>query len=141
MLTGDDGTAAIEWAATAKVHKLWFTARSPKRVPIHIAWDDNRHPIKLPPEKELRFEPGTTIGGVVKDEAGRPIEGATVHVHAPPTESDQTNSVFNLGTVRTDAQGRWRLDTAPKNLAEVWARVEHPHYKEGRYARIARPQP
>ena len=55
----------------------------PKRVPIHILWDDERHPLKLPAEKELRFEPGTTIGGIVTDEAGGPIAGATVEVHAP----------------------------------------------------------
>jgi protocatechuate 3,4-dioxygenase beta subunit len=137
ILTGEDGAAAIEWPATAKVHKLWFTARTPKRVPVHVLWDDDRHPIKLPLQKELRFEPGTTIGGIVKDEAGRPIEGATVDVNAPATESERRNSVFTLGTARTDGQGRWRLDTAPKNLDELWTRVEHPRYK-GDGTRVSR---
>ena len=118
----------IEWPAAATVHKFWFTARAPKRVPIHIIWDDDRHPIQLPAQKELRFEPGTTIGGVVKDESGQPIEGATVKVNAPPTESEGRNSAFTLGTSRTDAQGRWRLDVAPKDLSELWANVEHPHH-------------
>ena len=90
----------------------------PKLVPIHIIWDDDRHPMQLPAQKELRFEPGTTIGGIVKDEAGQPIEGATVNVHAPPTEYEGTNYVFTLGSPKTDAQGRWRLDVAPKDLAE-----------------------
>ncbi len=129
VLTGEDGTAAIEWAPGSTVHKLWFTARSRSCVPIHIAWDGDRHPINLPPQKELRFEPGTAIGGIVQDEAGHPIEGATVHVHAPPTESEETNSVFTLGSSRTDAQGRWRLDVAPKDLSDVWANVEHPHHQ------------
>ncbi len=129
IFSGEDGSAVIEWPAAATVHKLWFTARTPKRVPIHINWDDDRHPIKLPPQKELRFEPGTTIGGIVKDEAGQPIEGATVHVHAPPTENEGRNYVFALGAPKTDAQGRWRLDVAPKDLSELWANLEHPHYK------------
>lgn len=113
--TGEDGSTAIEWPAAATVHKFRFTARAPNRVPIHIVWDDDRHPIQLPAQKELRFEPGTTIGGIVKDESGQPIEGATAKVHGPPTESEGRNSVFALGSPQTDAQGRWRLDVAPKS--------------------------
>ena len=106
-----------------------ITACKPKRVPIHILWDDKRHPLDLPTTKELRFEPGTTIGGIVKDEAGHPIEGAVVDVYAPPTEYEGTNRVFSLGKLNTDAQGRWHLDVAPRNLGEVWMSVEHPHYR------------
>jgi beta-lactamase regulating signal transducer with metallopeptidase domain len=130
IMTGEDGTTAIEWPATATVHMLWFTARAPKRVPIYIIWDDARHPINLPPQKELRFEPGTTIGGIVKDEAGQPIEGATVEVSAHPTESERNNSAFDLGSPKTDAQGRWRLDVAPKDLSALWAWARHPRYQE-----------
>ena len=126
--TGEDGSTAIEWPAAATVHKFWLTARAPKRVPIHVIWDEERHPIQLPAQKELRFEPGSTIGGIVKDESGQPIEGATVEVHGPPTESEGRNSVFPLGSSRTDSQGRWRLDVAPKDLSELWANVQHPHH-------------
>ena len=115
----------------ATVHGFWFTARAPKRVPIHIIWDDDRHPIQLPAQKELRVEPGTAIGGIVKDESGQPIEGATVDVHGPPTESEGRNSVFALGSSQTDAQGRWRLDVAPKDLSELWANVEDRHHMPG----------
>ena len=33
-----------------------------------------------------------------------------------------------LGSSQTDAQGRWRLDVAPKDLSELWANLEHPHH-------------
>ena len=74
-------------------------------MPIHILWDDERHPINLPTIKELRFEPGTTIGGIVQDEAGHPIEGATVNVHGPPTETDRPNCVFSLGEHQDGRRG------------------------------------
>jgi protocatechuate 3,4-dioxygenase beta subunit/5-hydroxyisourate hydrolase-like protein (transthyretin family) len=128
IVTGEDGTATIEWAAGATVNTLWLTTRAPKLVPVHVLWDDQRHPMNLPARKELHFEPGATIGGIVQDEAGHPIEGATVNVHGPPTETDRPNSVFSLGTLTTSAEGRWRLDVAPKDLAELWANVTHPHY-------------
>jgi len=131
VTTGEDGTATIEWAPGATVHLLWFTASKPNLESIHIRWDDERHPVKLPTEKELRFEPGVTIGGIVQDKAGQPIEGATVAVRAPPTEYEGSNYAFALGKLTTDAQGRWRLDGAPRELAHVWAIVTHPRYRRG----------
>ena len=86
VTTGKDGTATIDYPPSFKTGYFEITARKPKLVPIYMLWDDKRHPLELPVEKELRFEPGTTIGGIVQDEAGHPIEGATVDVHGPPTE-------------------------------------------------------
>ncbi len=129
IMTGEDGTTKIEWPAGATIHRLGITARKPNLVPIFILWNDERHPVELPAVKELRFAPGTTIGGIVHDEAGHPVEGVTVDVSAPATEYEGTNHYFSLGSPKTDAQGRWRLDVAPKDLAGVWGRTSHPHYR------------
>ena len=129
VITGEDGIAAIEWPPGAMVHRLWFTASAPKLVPIHIAWDDNRHPLELPPQKELRFEPGNVISGIVQDEAGHPILGATIEVHGLPTEYDGSNYNFSMGKTTTDAQGRWRVDYAPKDASGVLVFAKHPRYR------------
>jgi beta-lactamase regulating signal transducer with metallopeptidase domain/protocatechuate 3,4-dioxygenase beta subunit len=129
VTTGEDGTVVIEWPSEATVHVLGLTASMPNRVPIHMRWDDTRHPVELPLVKELRLETGTTIGGIVQDEAGHPVEGVTVDVHAPATEYEGGNYIFTLGSHKTDAQGRWRLDVAPKDLTGVWGRTNHPHYR------------
>ncbi len=129
VATGKDGTATIEYPPSFKTGYFEITARTPRLVPIYLLWDDKRHPLHLPSTKELRFEPGTTIGGIVKDEAGQPIEGAAVGVYAPPTEYEGTSHVFSLGELKTDAQGRWRLDVAPRHLGGVSLSVEHPHYR------------
>jgi protocatechuate 3,4-dioxygenase beta subunit len=129
VTTGEDGTAVIEWPSEVTAHALAISASMPKLVPIHMRWDDERHPLKLPDGKELRFETGTTIGGIIQDEAGHPVEGVTVDVHAPATEYEGGNYIFTLGSPKTDAQGHWRLDEAPKNLAGVWGRTNHPHFR------------
>ncbi len=82
IFTGEDGTAAIEWPAGAVVRRLWITARAPDRVPIDILWEHERGPVALPVTEQLRFEPGTTIGGILRDEAGHPVAGAAVNVGA-----------------------------------------------------------
>jgi len=129
ITTGADGTAVIGWPAEATVHVVGITATMPKLVPIHMRWDDQRQPLKLPDVKELRFETGTTIGGIVQDEAGHPVAGVKVEVDAPATEYEGGNFFFTLGSPTTDAQGRWRLDVAPKNLDRVGGRTSHPHFR------------
>jgi beta-lactamase regulating signal transducer with metallopeptidase domain/protocatechuate 3,4-dioxygenase beta subunit/peroxiredoxin len=129
ITTGEDGTAAIEWPADATVNVVGLTATMPKLVPIHMRFDDRRQPLKLPDVKELRFEAGTTIGGIIQDEAGHPVPGVKVDIHAQATEYEGGNYFFSLGSPMTDAQGRWRLDAAPKNLAGVWGRTSHPHFR------------
>jgi thiol-disulfide isomerase/thioredoxin/protocatechuate 3,4-dioxygenase beta subunit len=131
VTTGEDGTAAIEWDAGAKVDYLWITARKGDLVPVHISWRGEQRPLQLPASKDLRLERGTAIGGIVKDEAGHPIPGAGVDVLLPATESDRTNYYFSLGTARTDAQGRWRIDGAPRELGGISATVTHPRYRRG----------
>jgi beta-lactamase regulating signal transducer with metallopeptidase domain/thiol-disulfide isomerase/thioredoxin/protocatechuate 3,4-dioxygenase beta subunit len=131
VATGKDGRATIDYPPNAHIEYFEITARKPGLVPICIRCDDRRHPLELPASKELRFEPGTTIGGTVKDQAGQPIAGARVQVYAPPTECEAASNVFSLGALDTDAQGRWRLDVAPRGLGGVFLQVEHPRFRRG----------
>ena len=34
-----------------------------------------------------------------------------------------------MGETKTDAQGRWRLDVAPKDASGVWVSAKHPRYR------------
>jgi len=129
VVTGKDGKAVVEWPAASKVEYLKLFTTKAKFVPIYKDWRDDKRPIELPGSLELRYEAGTTIGGIVKDEAGRPIAGAKVSVSAPVKEKD--NFQHWLGFPKTDAEGRWRLDEAPGVLAGVSVRVEHPDYRPG----------
>ncbi len=88
-------------------------------MPIGLSWNDRLRPVELPATQELRFEPGTTIGGVVNDAVGHPIEGATVNVFAP-TQHEGANGLTSFGGLKTDARGRWRLDVVPR---ETWRRL------------------
>ena len=46
------------------------------------------------PSRRSDCVPGVAIGGVVKDEAGAPVAGARITVHAPPTETEESNYGF-----------------------------------------------
>ena len=87
--------------------------------------------VQLPASKELRLQPGTVIGGIVKDEAGKPSAGATIIRSMSLTEWDGSWVDWRFDGPQTDAQGRWRMDDAPANLADVYMEVVHPNYHTG----------
>jgi len=129
VTTGKDGTTAIEWPPGITIHSLMLNVKKPGYVPLFFYWNDLNHAISLPESREARLEPGVPIRGVVQDEAGKPIAQATVTAMARATESESPNSVYELGTARTDEQGRWQIDDAPANGSGVILHVRHPDYR------------
>ena len=131
VTTDPDGAVTIDYPSSSKVLMLELTATRTGYVPIFIRWDRFGKPVKIPPFKELRFEGGTEIGGVVKDEAGKPIAGATIYRYSPPTECEGARVVFMSKGPTTDEQGHWRMSDAPSNLAEVRLEAVHPSFQTG----------
>ena len=129
--TDKDGMATIDYAPNSSVKSLGITASVPKRVPIFMHWDHSGQPVHLPASKELRLQPGTVIGGIVKDEGGKPIAGATIIRSMSLTEWDGSWVDWRFDGPRTDEQGRWRMDDAPADLADVYMKVVHPNYHTG----------
>jgi beta-lactamase regulating signal transducer with metallopeptidase domain/thiol-disulfide isomerase/thioredoxin len=126
--TGTDGTATIAYSSGSRVKSLGITVSMPKRVPIFIHWDRSGQPVHLPASRELRLALGTVIGGIVTDEAGKPIAGATIIRSMPLTEWEGSWMEWRIDGPKTDDQGRWRMDDAPANLADVSVEVGHPNY-------------
>ena len=129
--TGKDGTATIDYKAGSTVRRLGITASMPNRVPIFMHWDSNGKSVQLPASKELRLQPGTVIGGIVKDEGDKPIAGATIIRSMPLTEWEGSWVEWRFNGPMTDEQGRWRMDDAPAKLADVHVEIVHPKYHTG----------
>ncbi len=129
VTTGKEGTASIEWPPGIAIHFLGLNLKKPGYVGLFLSWDDRDHAISLPESQEARLEPGVPIRGVVQDEAGKPIAQASVTPMAWPTAGGKTRFVYELGTAKTDEQGRWRIDDAPANVSGVSLRVRHPDYR------------
>src|SRR5262249_20830911 len=115
LQTAADGIATFEWEPSSRVEFLWLTASVAGFVPMHLSWGYGNDPrdVKLPPRVDLRFDPGITIGGPVKDAAGRPISGATVDLKLPVTWPAYERFFFSAMDLKTDEMGRWRWDGAP----------------------------
>ncbi len=107
------------------VHKAGY-------VPRLLVWD-RRRPVETRPERfTLRMERARTIGGLVRNAKGEPVEGAKVLVslrgaigdsRSPRIESD----IWERPAL-TDAEGRWQFHDAPEDVKFIRVLLDHPDY-------------
>ena len=92
-------------------------------------------PRTLPVEKEFvaRLLSGITVGGVVRDQEGHPVEGVKVLFEAFYELPDHPGINCNgSGAPVTDAQGRWTFSGAPeKPVVMVMVAPQHPDFVMG----------
>lgn len=92
--------------------------------------------VALPVEHTLRLEKGVAIGGLVRDEEGRPIANAKISLRplGRPTDSGFRESLpFTETSLTTDAQGRWEFRSLPRNLSQLSASVSHADFVDKRF--------
>jgi len=108
VLLPDEAVTEVTVEASAKdysatKHRFAFSGTNP--VPAFVT---------------VRLHGGATIGGVVLNKAGEPVEGAEVEVYRFWTGSDAMgqpgeDSGFGNKKVKTGADGRWEVGAVPKN--------------------------
>jgi RNA polymerase sigma factor (sigma-70 family) len=98
---------------------------APARIPLRH--EDGEQ--LIPKSYELGLCRGRSIGGIVRDELGRPVAGAKVILSVIPTEG--TREAFNMGEekITTDGEGRWHYDAYPAGVALDRARIEVSHFE------------
>lgn len=154
--TDEKGEAEVTWDGNSKDLRLWVT--KPGHFPLHAMWSVELQADGdvIPEDFVFPLHQGTTIGGVVQDNDDKPIEGAKV------TAEDVTAVYYHLvrgkrgppalrpvrsqylGSVTTDAEGRWQMNNVPPDemlkflepghadayQTEIRLRVEHPDFKK-----------
>ncbi len=82
--------------------------------------------VYLPERHVLEMVPAQTIGGLVQDQAGRPIAGAQVRAVARLDKVSGTVDVSR--TLQTDQEGRWRVEGLPDEADTISLGFKHPAY-------------
>ncbi len=102
-------------------------------VSLRVFWRGDPTPPEIPETFTVAMEPGTTIGGIVQNEQGEPIETVTVSVHyrkEDPEAAENAQVNIQLYKVKTDKAGRWRFDRMPAQIDKNELRIflQHPDY-------------
>ncbi|MBN1341110.1 MAG: carboxypeptidase regulatory-like domain-containing protein, partial [Phycisphaerae bacterium] len=130
--TDAKGKCAIPFAQNRAI-SLFITATKPGFVPLQVVWSNGDDPAKKEHAYTLTMEHGRPIGGIVKDDQGRPVKEALVTVNLRRDDSEAGPSarirIWDQ-VVRTDDQGRWRYEPAPKRLDALALRVTAPGFSQ-----------
>jgi len=135
--TNAEGKAMVELPQTVDLLRLWATKSG--YVGLFAQWWRDHQPDGhlIPEEYTFHLAKGTTIGGVVKNDAGEPIRGAKVQAQLmlPPggelPDRPWPNTWLAYGDAArvTDAEGRWSLDNVPAgDDVQVSVMLNHPDY-------------
>lgn len=109
---------------------------------LYATWRNRESKDPVPTEFTFPMRRGISIGGVVRNEAGKPIEGVKLESWLRLEEEPQgrVRPSTSRYTARTNAEGKWRLNDVPKGLARVSCRLDHPDYiSDSRYGQTPSP--
>ena len=116
--------ATVEDSVVVRITHKGFASKT-------IWWRNEAANSGLPGSCTVKVVPVSTIGGVIHDEAGKPIAGATVYVRADSRADhaggEEHTNLFDFPAT-TDAAGRWTCDRVPEDAASVETRLVHPDY-------------
>jgi beta-lactamase regulating signal transducer with metallopeptidase domain/protocatechuate 3,4-dioxygenase beta subunit/Leucine-rich repeat (LRR) protein len=96
-----------------------------------LRWEEGRLENRVPAHFSVTLEAGATVGGIVRDENQKPIEGAEVVFHGQQNLPDGHTFRQIDDKLKTDADGKWVSRRFPKNIARFMGpeiTLKHPDY-------------
>jgi protocatechuate 3,4-dioxygenase beta subunit len=103
--------------------------RQPGFGPYWAAWNSEENSEAVPSRFVANLDAGRSVGGVVVDEEGRPIEGALVHPSIQFKKRDGDFSSLGVGTqLKTDPEGKWVFHSVPASMEQLSVEVSHPEF-------------
>lgn len=88
----------------------------------------------LPRELTAKLVPGVSIGGFVKDPAGKPVASAEVLVYRLTKTAPAEYTRIDLDSATTDSGGKWEVARVPADNSNLVFSVSCPDYKPATYA-------
>lgn len=118
-----DGRVAVE--LPEDVESCQFGVELPGFAPCWKYWSTEYIPLS---PFTLQLAPAWSVGGIVVDTQGKPLEGA--RIRPVWIQFGGTEWLGNrLGQrCRTNAQGNWRYDSVPASQEEFRVQIDHPQF-------------
>ena len=82
--------------------------------------------VNLPNSHTFEMLSASPVGGIVRDKEGNMIEGAEVRFEA--YLDDPSGRISIRRSVRTDANGQWRVEGVPSEVDRISIGLKHPEY-------------
>ena len=126
MTTDPEGLCVLSLPGKA-MRYVAVTATCDGHVPTKMAWSKSEGE-SVPAEFTLAVPPGTTVGGVIVDGSGKPVQGVSVSLLVPADGMPWPRPAIWDHIVSTDANGKWHCDIMPEKLNDLWIKLSHADY-------------
>ncbi|MDB5390194.1 MAG: blaR1 2 [Planctomycetaceae bacterium] len=125
-----DAQGRLTFKVTPPIGRFDLDITTPGFGPYWAAWSADSPANPIPANFTAELEAGWSVGGIIVDAAGNPIEGVKVHPSIKFKKRPGDEAVLGLGlSVKTDAAGNWHFDSVPASKSEVHVEINHPSYK------------
>jgi beta-lactamase regulating signal transducer with metallopeptidase domain/protocatechuate 3,4-dioxygenase beta subunit len=102
---------------------------SPGYAPYWAGWNPEFNAQAIPPSLTIELDAAWTVGGIVVDEDGKPIQGVTLRPSIEFKKRPGDESQMAIGDrLTTNAEGRWSFDCVPTSTTEVAVEINHPKF-------------
>jgi len=126
--TNKNGQLAL--SLPKELHRLSISIEHSGFGPFWARWDTSDGSAGIPDEATIELENAWSVGGVVVDETGAPIEGVGVSPSIYFKKLPGDTEKFGVGaSVKTDGEGKWRYDLVPVSKDYVFASFDHPKHQ------------
>ena len=100
----------------ASIEKTWSNYSSSFMAPL----------VNIPELYSFEMPSATEVGGIVRNNEGENIEGASVRISASLRRPDE--SIYVGRCVLTDSSGRWKVENVPSETDTISIQITHPDY-------------
>jgi len=95
----------------------------------------------IPEEASVKLEKAASIGGLVRDEQGKPVAGVTVVVSGLARDPVGQVVLLEYDSASTDAAGKWASHRVPANFEGLNFKLAHPEFMPGEYDQASAENP
>ncbi len=88
----------------------------------------------IPERFVAELDAGWAVGGIVVDEDGNPVEGATVSPSLKfKKRPGDFSELYSGEDIQVDADGKWSFSCVPASMREIHVTINHPDFMPGRH--------
>lgn len=131
---GNNATAnengELSFTKPKRPNRFNIKIQHPGFAPYWASWSPKQNGEAIPDRFTAELDAGWSVGGVVVDENGKPVEGVKIGLGVKHKMRPGDTSSMGVGTnIKTDAKGRWRFNCVPASKGDVHVEVSHPNFQ------------
>ncbi len=129
--TGESGTITLEYPSPTP-NRMHVGVWKEGFIPMRVWLRDTAYEDEFPATFTLAMAPAAPMGGLVKDEDGRPVLGAKVSPLLAGSLGEPGRAQIRIAEVLTDASGHWTCPSIPAGYdgaQVVGIRIRHPDFQ------------